>query len=65
MRSTVPFGPALILLAALATPALGAGEHALESDLRDAGGGAVGAGLYFARFEAGWHSFTRRMVVAR
>ena len=47
----------------LASGALPAGEHAATWDLRDAGGRIVGAGLYFARLEAGGRTLTRRIAV--
>ncbi|MCC6349545.1 MAG: T9SS type A sorting domain-containing protein [Candidatus Eisenbacteria bacterium] len=42
-----------------------AGEHAEAWDLRDEGGRAVRAGLYFARFEAAGVARVRRVAVAR
>jgi hypothetical protein len=49
----------------LASGALPAGERALTWDLRDQGGHAVGAGLYFARLEAGGLVLTRKLVTLR
>jgi hypothetical protein len=41
-----------------------AGTHELAWDLRDGAGRAVGAGLYFARFESAGQVLRRRIVVA-
>ena len=41
------------------------GEQAATWDLRDGNGNAVGAGLYFARLEAGGMTKVRRIAVAR
>jgi len=41
------------------------GEHSVAWDLRDDSGRALGAGLYFARFEAEGRSFTRRVVAVK
>jgi hypothetical protein len=41
------------------------GAHAETWDLCDAGGHAVGAGLFFARLEAGGRALTRRIAVVR
>jgi hypothetical protein len=49
----------------LASGALPAGQHALAWDLRDQGGQAVGAGIYFARLEAEGSSFTKKLVMVR
>ncbi len=49
----------------LASGALPAGQHALAWDLRDQGGQAVGAGIYFARLEAEGDSFTKKLVMVR
>jgi hypothetical protein len=49
----------------LASGVSAAGEHAAAWDLRDDGGNAVGAGLYFARLEAGGRTFTRRVIALR
>jgi hypothetical protein len=40
-----------------------AGEHATTWDLRDGAGRGVGAGLYFARLEAGGRTLVRRIAV--
>jgi probable HAF family extracellular repeat protein len=42
-----------------------AGARQLEWDGRDAGGGAAGAGVYFARFESDDRVITRRFAFAR
>lgn len=42
-----------------------AGEHSSAWDLSDDGGRAVGAGLYFARFEAEGRTLVRRVAVTR
>ena len=42
-----------------------AGEHAVAWDVRDDAGRALGAGLYFARFEAEGRVFTQRVVAVR
>lgn len=44
---------------------LAAGRHTSAWDLRDASGGAVPAGLYFARLESGTRKADRRVVVVR
>lgn len=51
------------LVRSLASGALPAGEHAATWDLRDASGHGVGAGLYFARLEAGGRTLVRRVAV--
>jgi hypothetical protein len=42
-----------------------AGEHTTPWDLRDDAGRTVGAGLYFARFEAEGRTFTQRVMTLR
>lgn len=42
-----------------------AGEHAIAWDARDQGGRAVATGVYFARLEAGGHTFTEKVVSVR
>jgi flagellar hook assembly protein FlgD len=42
---------------------LGAGEHRLRWNLRDAGGARVGAGVYFAAVRAGAESRQVKVVV--
>lgn len=42
-----------------------AGEYALAWDMRDGAGGAVGAGLYFARLEVEGRILVRRIAVTR
>jgi hypothetical protein len=49
----------------LAEGSLPAGEHALAWNLRDDSGRALGAGLYFARFEAEGRVFTHRVVAVK
>jgi hypothetical protein len=49
----------------LAQGAQPAGEHTAPWDLRDDAGRAVGAGLYFARFEAEGRTFTQRVMTLR
>jgi hypothetical protein len=49
----------------LADGALPAGEHTAAWDLRDDGGRAVGAGLYFVRMQAGGRELTRRVAVTQ
>ncbi len=49
----------------LANGALGAGEHALAWDLRDDGGRAVAAGLYFVRLDANDGVLVHRVAVTR
>jgi hypothetical protein len=44
---------------------LDAGRHDATWDLRDEGGSRIGAGVYWARFEAGGKSLTRRVSVVR
>ena len=46
----------------LASGAEPAGEHSMVWDLRDEGGRAVGAGLYFARFETEGLTFTHKFM---
>lgn len=41
------------------------GEHAIAWDLRDDGGRAVRAAIYFARFEAGGRVFTEKLATLR
>ena len=42
---------------------LPAGGHRLNWDLRDAGGDAVGPGIYFARLQGGGRTLLSRMTV--
>jgi hypothetical protein len=42
-----------------------AGDHAVTWDVRDDGGRALGAGLYFARFEADGRVITRRLMTLK
>lgn len=42
-----------------------AGEHVMTWDLLDEGGAAVGAGLFFARLEAGGRILTRKLATLR
>jgi len=42
-----------------------AGEHVISWDLRDEAGHAVGAGLYFARFESDGRRLTQRIMALR
>jgi hypothetical protein len=51
------------LVRALASGAQAAGEHAVAWNLQDANGRNVGAGLYFARLEAGGRTLVRRIAV--
>jgi hypothetical protein len=44
---------------------LDAGRHDATWDLRDDSGARIGAGVYWARFEAGGKSLTRRVAVVR
>jgi hypothetical protein len=49
----------------LAEGAQPAGERAVSWDVRDDAGRPLGAGLYFARFEAEGRAFTQRIVAVR
>jgi hypothetical protein len=49
----------------LADGEFGAGPHALRWDARDEAGQRVGAGLYWARLEAGDRVFTKRITLLR
>jgi hypothetical protein len=51
------------LVRTLAGGAQAAGEHAVTWNLQDAGGRNVGAGLYFARLEAGGRTLVQRIAV--
>ncbi len=51
------------LVRTLASGTQEAGEHAATWDVRDAGGRIVGAGLYFARLDAGGRTLVRRIAV--
>jgi hypothetical protein len=42
-----------------------AGAHAISWDLRDAHGGSIGAGIYFARLDVGARSLTRKVIHLR
>jgi hypothetical protein len=53
------------LVRELASGARDAGEYAETWDLRDAGGRAVRAGLYFARLETAGRTLVRRVAVTR
>ena len=49
----------------LASGAQPAGEHTIRWDLRDEGGRAVGAGLYWARLDVGGQVLSRKLVALR
>lgn len=59
------YDPAGRLVRELANGAREPGEYADSWDLRDAGGRAVGAGLYFAKLEAPGRTLVRKVAVTR
>ncbi len=53
------------LVRSLVDETLGPGRHAVTWDARDESGAPVGAGLYWARFQAAGKTFSKRITVLR